>query len=672
MLAPISQHPSISERVDPKKGDPSAMSGARSSPIADWVVRQASTLLGGVRAVVSPRTTAGPPPAPPSAAAPGTSLVPYQPGPGGAPWPSPAGYPARREPFFGPGTAPTPMAPKGDVAGRQFDYQSGYNMGSKPRQYSGVSFDQLRGLAESLDMVRLCIETRKDQMERLTWSILPKQTSGQAVRKSAADDRCRKVEQFLQRPDRKHPWGSWLRMLLEDQLVLDAPTLYVRRTVGGEPWALEVVDGALIKPLLAADGRAPDAPLPAYQQVLKGMPAVDYTVDELIYAPRNPRSNHAYGLGPVEQLTMTVNIAVRREIAKLQYFTEGNTPEAIISCPDQWQPEQIRQFQTYWDALMAQAANRARTKFVPGKMGYQPLRSDAMLSGPFDEWLARVICFAFSLPPTAFVQQNNRATAEQANDTAIEEGLAPMMVWFKALMDRIVQDVFGYADLEFTWDDVKQIDTLRERQEDRADVAAGIRSIDEVRSKQGLDPLGIGNTISGGPNGLIFVADLVEAHRSGLTKIQPPPAPPAMGPDGMPLPPGAPPPGMAGPTGEMDDPGPPGLPGPAVPPAPALPAPGNNMAGGGMPMPRPRQAPPAAGPDPLAGLPPGILAAVGLGPQGAGGRTVDVMRHEEVQTDPEMASVSHPQSLQLLRQLEAKHLPMNKRALPGRQQRNRA
>jgi hypothetical protein len=28
--------------------------------------------------------------------------------------------------------------------------------------------------------------------------------------------------------------------------------------------------------------------------VLKGIPAVDYTADELLYAPRNPRSSHAY------------------------------------------------------------------------------------------------------------------------------------------------------------------------------------------------------------------------------------------------------------------------------------------------------------------------------------------------------------------------------------------
>ncbi|MGH7033808.1 MAG: hypothetical protein ACREFL_08780 [Stellaceae bacterium] len=53
----------------------------------------------------------------------------------------------------------------------------------------------------------------------------------------------------------------------------------------------------------------------------------------------------------------------------------------------------------------------------------------------FDEWLARVICFAFSIPPSALVAQVNRATAETAQDTALSEGLAPLQLWVKRLIE---------------------------------------------------------------------------------------------------------------------------------------------------------------------------------------------------------------------------------------------
>jgi hypothetical protein len=62
---------------------------------------------------------------------------------------------------------------------------------------------------------------------------------------------------------------------------------------GGAPFAFEIIDGATIKRILNADGRTPLAPEPAYQQIIKGLPAVDYHRDELLYKPRNPRSQRS-------------------------------------------------------------------------------------------------------------------------------------------------------------------------------------------------------------------------------------------------------------------------------------------------------------------------------------------------------------------------------------------
>lgn len=617
------------------------MRGARSSPLAEWVVARASAAINGVRQAVSPRSL-GP--------------SPIHPQPGGAPPPraSMSGGPVepmRREPWFGPGRPPTPQAPKEDVAGRAFDYQPGTNMASRPRQYSGISFEQLKQLSHSLDVARLCIETRKDQMGSLTWSILPKQRAGQAKRPGLADDRCRQVEDRLQRPDRKHSFTQWMGMLVEQQLTIDAPSVYVRHTMGGDLYALEVIDGALIKPLLDKTGRAPEAPEPAYQQHLKGMAAVNYSVDELIYHPRNVRVDHVYGCSVMEQIVMTVNIAIRREVAKLAYFTEGNIPEAIISVPKAWTPEQVAKFQVTWDALLKMQDQKAGLKFVPGEMTFQTTRSDGMLMGPFDEWLARVICYAFSLPPTAFVQQQNRATAEQANETALQEGLAPMMTWAKGLMDRIVQDVFGFKDLEFTWDDIKQISVAAERVQDLADIQVAVMSVDEARAKRGLDPIGLSHFIMGGPNGVIFVKDLIEAQAAGLTKLQPPPQPgmmPGMALPGLP----APPPMLALP--------PPSGPNVQQAVAPGAGAPRKSQSDfAEMPAPTPRrqtqQSAAQSGTDPLAGIPANILAAIGLGPQGAGGRASDVTRADEIQTDPTMAHVPSAQVLATLRAVEAMH-----------------
>ena len=52
----------------------------------------------------------------------------------------------------------------------------------------------------------------------------------------------------------------------------------------------------------------------------------------------------------------------------------------------------------------------------------------------FDEWLARIICFAFSVPPQWAVKLMNRATADNQSAQSEEEGLEPTEEWVKDLV----------------------------------------------------------------------------------------------------------------------------------------------------------------------------------------------------------------------------------------------
>ena len=65
--------------------------------------------------------------------------------------------------WFGPASPQSPGAPD-DVAGRQWDFPSGYNLAVRTRNYEAISFADLRALADAYDLLRLVIETRKDQI----------------------------------------------------------------------------------------------------------------------------------------------------------------------------------------------------------------------------------------------------------------------------------------------------------------------------------------------------------------------------------------------------------------------------------------------------------------------------------------------------------------------------
>ena len=186
-------------------------------------------------------------------------------------------------------------------------------------------------------------------------------------KRTKADATCDKIEDFFAMPDKIHTWNEWMRLLVEDLLVIDAATIYPRMNKGGGLYALEPMDGAMVKVLIDQTGRSPLPPLPAYQQILKGLPVIDYTTEELIYRPRNIRTNRMYGYSPVEQILVTVNIAMRRQMSQLEYYTEGSVPTMMFGTPTDWGADQIREFQDWFNSMLAgNTAQRAKARFIPG------------------------------------------------------------------------------------------------------------------------------------------------------------------------------------------------------------------------------------------------------------------------------------------------------------------
>ena len=110
--------------------------------------------------------------------------------------------------------------------------------------------------ARALPLLRLVIETRKDQLAAQNFAVRPR---AGGVSDPALQARVAKALAFLARPDKRHAFGDWLRMLVEDMLVIDAATIYPRFERGGGLYSLDIVDGATIKPLIGEDGRAPAA-----------------------------------------------------------------------------------------------------------------------------------------------------------------------------------------------------------------------------------------------------------------------------------------------------------------------------------------------------------------------------------------------------------------------------
>jgi hypothetical protein len=380
-----------------------------------------------------------------------------------------------------------PYAP--EVAGRQWDYNTGYNIFYTPRGTEKYSFAQLRNLARNSELVRQAIETRQDQMDALSWKIMPKKDSEGADN----DPGIKTISEWLDKPDGLHDWPGWLRVILEELYVTDAVSLLPRFNRVGGLYGLELIDGATIFPLIDENGRTPLPPNPAYQQILKGTVKVDYTAEELIYAVRKVQVNTPYGFSAVEQIAQSAKTDIERVKYQLAYFTEGSVPDAYMTAPEGMLVDQIKVFEEHFNSMLSgNYVGRRQVPIVPFGMELKQLK-EPDLKTDFDEWMWRKIALAFRMSPTALTKQTNRATAESESERAADEGLAPIMVWTKRLIDRVIKQYFQNDKLEFVWVDDKEQDPKQAADIDTELVKAGILTINEVRQQRGLEDVEGGN-----------------------------------------------------------------------------------------------------------------------------------------------------------------------------------
>lgn len=296
-------------------------------------------------------------------------------------------------------------------------------------------------------------------------------------------------------------------MLLEQMLVYDAPAVWLRPTRSGDLYSLEIIDGAQISPKIMADGRLPTPELgPAYQQVIKGLPAVDYVkpvrkgqpipldpegqpFPELLYKPRNPRVDSVYGFGPIEQMITHIEIGLGRRDYLKGYYTNGSAPDTLFGCPPDWSPQQIATFQANFNAMLAgNLQTRRQVQFVPGGFDTSDIKEKA-LTDATDEYLIRVFAFALGISPMPFVKMMNRATGETHQEQQKEEGIGPHLKWVRDYMNCVIEWKFGYKDIVFRWEEPDSTDPLEQAQRYHLYVADKVYHPDEVRQKLGDDAM---------------------------------------------------------------------------------------------------------------------------------------------------------------------------------------
>jgi len=430
---------------------------------------------------------------------------------------------------FGPGVPMIPTHPE-KTEPRLFDYPAGYNTNTTPRSYEELGFPALRALSRSWDVAALCISRNIDDLRQLRWEIRPKAVPGMA--RDAVKGRRDRLEQvraeaegFWSTPDQRHSWSSWLRRFALELYETDAACLYLSMSRDDSKlYGVRVIDGTTISPLLDDRGEPPMAPMPAYRQIIKGLPWSMYMDDaelppssrrlmfdqaHLVYEPFWPRDDSPYGHPPMETVLVTVQRALARQVLDLSIYRDGTTPNDFWKMPKDWTGTQIAELQDAFDKLLLMPAERARLRFMPGGDGTGLEHGFIAPSTEAEEFLLHVGCAAYNRSPMemGFIRSSGgaglggKSVANQQGKSS-NKSVRAVALHIKAIVDRITQRHLS-PELELVFPELEDTESALERAEaEDIRIKNGSLGLDEARGDRDLDPIG---SAQPGASNLIFL-----------------------------------------------------------------------------------------------------------------------------------------------------------------------
>ena len=353
----------------------------------------------------------------------------------------PVGDPSQS--WFGPSQALQPVAPEG-FGFRAYDYPVAANLQMRPktRPEDGFTYSELRGIARECDEVQICIQTVVDRISQCGGFIVDK---GKDI--ETRSPRAKAVDEAFQRPDGAASRQDFISRLTREHCVTDSAAVWIDH----DNSRAVVIDGTTIFPRINYNGE-----IVGFQQIIKGLPAKDFGLDEIIWMPKNRRSDGLFGVSPLEQCAHAALLAIRRKASQMSFFTEGTIPALLIESPEHWNSAQTKQANRAWAQMRKGTMGDWQSTWIPNGSKPYPMDRDPSKS-EFDEWVIRQVCGAFNVSPSAYVKETNRATAGSLQDAALAEGHRSMMAWMKQFLDKVIATIHG-PGLEWVWVEEAKID----------------------------------------------------------------------------------------------------------------------------------------------------------------------------------------------------------------------
>lgn len=228
------------------------------------------------------------------------------------------------------------------------------------------------------------------------------------------------------------------------------------------------VDGATIR-LCTEEGYEGDDEIRALQ-VVQGRVRTAYTFDNLIYKPRNPRTDvivGGYGMSECETLIKVVTYLLNSMTYNGKYFDSNSIPKGVLHMSGSYSADDLAAFKRYLNAMTKGVANAWAmpvmvSKDAESKASYEKFGNDVdeMMFAKWMTFLTSIICAIFAISPDeinfeSFSSKNgglgNGNDTEEKLASSKDKGLRPLLSYFEdTFSDYIVSDFSDKYLFRFT------------------------------------------------------------------------------------------------------------------------------------------------------------------------------------------------------------------------------
>ena len=345
---------------------------------------------------------------------------------------------------------------------------------------TAFSFDTMRTMADNTPILASVIMTRQRQIKRFCRASADGKGPGFQIKlkdngtKVGAEEQ--KTIQLLQgfftncgwesKPRirqrlRRDNFSGFMAKQIRDSLIMDSAPIEIewKRDKSKGIDGFYAVDGSTIR-LCNEVGYQGDDEIYALQ-VLEGRIRAAYTYDDLIYVPRNPRSDvlaGGYGMSETELLIKVVTGFLNAFTYNTKYFDSNAIPKGLLHLTGDYSQEDLAAFKRQWNG-MVKGINNAWTmpvmvsKNQESKVGFENFNADVneIMFGKWMTFLTSIICAIYGMAPDEinFESFTTGASSLSGSDTeeklinSKDKGLRPLLSHYEDLLSDYIVGEFG-------------------------------------------------------------------------------------------------------------------------------------------------------------------------------------------------------------------------------------